>query len=985
MKRKFIAFLAAVLAAALGCHASESYGDLLKKAKEYEANGLYIYALGTYFDAIEAEKGDAEEAVENFERLGAVVENGTLSNGKPSAEFRAWEKLCKEFEKYFTEHIPVYFEFSKPECTDMSTRTFTTVITPHVTYKFNYIFKHVNRGYAKSWNKAWAHSLGEDWPISSAYQSEWETLSKSKNSSAFFKDGVALMTRPDDYSSQTLYAAAVKGLFSRRDDGSGYSSYVTVINDVSDKNRGWFETLYDIKLNIVDKKGTVLAQGERKLVAEKSRGYEGKSDIKYDFKSVGAKVADMIDFDEAFVSPAGVYLEYGLLEKYKYYDAGSRDWIKPLPEKSYPLSAVHFVIEGQKSTYRDLFQEKATRYYLKKNKDGFVPVLLKDGDSGIMMLSTEVTQEFYEYVTDKNPSKFKGRKRPVEQVTWLDAVRFCNRLSDIAGLTPVYKFKEDKWGNVEEVSTDTKADGYRLPTKDEWMYAARESYRESLYAYSGSDNIDEVAWYRGNSGTDGPDVSDYSSDRSTHEVALKKPNALGLYDMSGNVKEWVNDYDKDYTGSGTVPFGGDYNSSEDWGPNLEHTGGEVSSIWSGTSEVGFRIVRNATQQEIAGEKKKNAEFNGQRKKEVDELLSRMFVPVKNTDGTFLMMAKTETTQKLYTLVTKKNPSEFKGENRPVERVSFYDAVLFCNALSEMAGLMPVYSYSEKVTGSTDYNEDAVRELKDLSVKENANGFRLPTKSEWTFAKNETSLLKAPFKYSGSDDEDEVSWHDDNSGETTHDVALKKPNALGLYDMSGNVSEWVWDIKDGDSRCAMGDSYSRYGYRDEDYYSPSAGGSSLGFRIVRTASDSELAEQKAALEKKKAEEKAAREMDAAAMSIPPLMKKNRSEYAVSQWLWWELMGSNPSAQKNFYAPVTGMSYYEAVVFCNRLSERTGLTPVYELNKTADTRAWGKIPTGSSKTWDKMKVNKKANGYMLEFESAKKFTSASGKGFFVKVQK
>ena len=151
--------------------------------------------------------------------------------------------------------------------------------------------------------------------------------------------------------------------------------------------------------------------------------------------------------------------------------------------------------------------------------------------SPFIMSATEVTQELYESIMGYNPSYFVGENLPVENVSWHDAIEFCNELSKIDGYTPCYYHEDEERSSWE---WDKSADGYRLPTEAEWEFAARGGNKSKGYKYSGSNKIDKVAWYHGN------------SENRTHKVKSKSPNELGLYDMSGNVEEWCWDYYGDY-------------------------------------------------------------------------------------------------------------------------------------------------------------------------------------------------------------------------------------------------------------------------------------------------------------------------------------------------------------------------------------------------------------------------------------------------------
>jgi formylglycine-generating enzyme required for sulfatase activity len=138
-----------------------------------------------------------------------------------------------------------------------------------------------------------------------------------------------------------------------------------------------------------------------------------------------------------------------------------------------------------------------------------------------------------------------------------------------------------------------------------------------------------------------------------------------------------------------------------------------------------------------------------------------------------------------------NPSTSRGDTLPVENVSWYDAIEYCNRRSEREGLSPAYTIDKKRSDTNNLDDyDKVKWL--VMWNRNASGYRLPTEAEWEYAAKGGNKDPMTFEYAGSNSPDGVAWYFENSGFRSHPVGTKQPNSLGLYDMSGNVEEWCWD-------------------------------------------------------------------------------------------------------------------------------------------------------------------------------------------------
>lgn len=494
----------------------------------------------------------------------------------------------------------------------------------------------------------------------------------------------------------------------------------------------------------------------------------------------------------------------------------------------------------------------------------------------------EVTQsDFLAVMSGTHPSYFNNKpNRPKELVSWYHAIEYCNRRSMQEGFTPCYSYSTygtnpANWpagwntsdANHTNLSCDWSANGYRLPTEMEWMFAGKGGIKSEGYSFSGSNTANDVAWTRANSDTgDG-------QGRRTHDVGELAPNEIGTYDMSGNVWEFVWDIRGNYpTGNQTNPTGATTGTHRVvrgggvWHDPTRYLWTRENFTPTGTGgQHGFRVVRR-TQQQYATPtfNAPPGVYNSTQTVSISStdaaasiryttdgseptmssalyssplsisstttLKARAFkdgaiasdiatavyvfnliyvaggtFSRQNSNGSYpnpavnvtlsaFYIGKYEVTQAEYQAVMGSNPSSFSGNpNRPVEQVSWFKAIEYCNRRSIKEGIPPCYSYSTYGTNPDNWpsgwNTDYANHT-NVSCNWNVIGYRLPTEMEWMYAaKGRTES----FTYSGSSTIGNVARYSVNSSSRPWDTGSLAANGLGTYDMSGNVWEWCWDI------------------------------------------------------------------------------------------------------------------------------------------------------------------------------------------------
>lgn len=730
MKKTMLA-VALMIATGLGLFAqSAEYAALLKKGKDYEAKKQYASALGTYWDAVAAEPTEkGKDAYDAFLKLEAVIKDGKPGYGDfdEFSIYDNWVLLLKDCERYFTENPAHAFYLSAPQKGDIDrttrTATYKVTVTSGFSEKAVRIVNSLADGLKKSRKNDWT-DISEKWPFVSV-------LATSFKEGSYLKDGIAIFYQNGDEikisgtknvmgGKQIVAAAFANSAWVLSDSDVDVAKATKKLTDtdryMSKGDRMSYEiqqnflgafaavaaqtmrnfSLYDITLAIVDENGKELIKGTRLLLDNNQK--------EYTFSGVSQDIMKLIDSGKARVVPTGLFLEYGKPAKSGI--TKDRTWIKPLPEIKYDVKQAAWSQENnidvitkfekdsqqaaenaklalalneftnnfvkiEKNTFTDT--NRIYDSHARENRDFKRDVIL----SSFFISKNPISKEVYESIT-RIKREHKNSKGTA-CISWYEAVQLCNKLSVMNGLTPCYAIggntdvdtweKKPKENDVtfwNSITCDFFANGYRLPSLGELKCLAQA---EDIFSVNFSNEISGyLCWDR---------ESDLKAEQATETVIDPMTNITKTSAREVRLSLLCND-----NGQGSTS------------PYADRSVYLVRSIPAEriTEEQKAEIFADIAKKKQEAEDKAKAEALAAQKQKTVDYANDLVVAYEKS-----MITKTVVPQEIFEFIMGYNPSEKQGGRYATTNVNFYEIMAFCNKMSELLELTPVYS----IKGSTD--------------------------------------------------------------------------------------------------------------------------------------------------------------------------------------------------------------------------------------------------------------------------------------------
>ena len=769
---------------------SAKYTNLVNLAKQYEDQKQYIFALGTYYDAIEEDQINCTEAAEAYEKLSSLIASGKPGNGN-FGKFELhdeWKKVLLDAERYWAENpiIGIKIKNVSQDSIDYNTKTANYKIeyNYYFTEKYKVIRNIIVSGCEKAGSKSWSDFPElSDWPRTSVL-----TVNDGSTDGIYKKYKIPLLKDSETNYHSPYFSTSVinfKKYEAKSWEELGFQSAIIEQMEALEINF----IVNDVKFGVFDRNNKLLFSGTRQLVKKSKDTYS------YIIQKVPQNIIKLIDNNQVEIKLAGFYIQYGVLAKKEIYipsynsynrssatanflkevndslsDESLRSLVAKLPDIAVNTDKI------EKSAKENVIEVSAKAREELKLKNGYIEKIKKAFDSNDFKTVNSLLAE----------AKSKSINVVAEDLGVTEKEYYIREISYV--INNYYKNKD--FENAHKALKTVFDNGYEKENLLLDTASITNTYKAEVQKLLKKNSVVEVSKLFEFANLIGIEKESIGWDEKVIEKALK-----------AEIQEKYNN--SDYKGT-------------------------LAAIDYLTDGLGKTLVDLKLQKDLRERAQKKyddaeAKFAAYRKP-----IEEKFVEIPDLG---ILMSSVEVTQKFYLQIMKKDPSQNKemadaillyvpvSGTRPVDSVSWNDAVAFCNELSIKAGLEPAYVINGK----------------NVTWIKSANGYRLPTASEWfTVAK-----AKTDYRFSGSNDLSSIAWYNYNANSSTHEIGQKKPNSYGLYDMNGNVWEWCWDVSKNGIHGMMGGGYDDSDYKyfelvDDSFWVPkdNQGRDDIGFRICR---------------------------------------------------------------------------------------------------------------------------------------------------------